>query len=41
MAEPGNMKAHQATYDRVMVMMKWGTVACAIIAAVVIWLIAA
>lgn len=36
----GNMKAHAATYDRVMGMMKWGTLACVLIAAFVIWLIA-
>ncbi|TPG09979.1 aa3-type cytochrome c oxidase subunit IV [Sphingomonas oligophenolica] len=34
------MKAHASTYDRVMAMLKWGTVGCAFIAAIVIWLIA-
>ncbi|NTS66210.1 aa3-type cytochrome c oxidase subunit IV [Sphingomonas sp. HHU CXW] len=34
------MKAHVSTYDRVIAMMKWGSVAVAIIAFFVIWLIA-
>lgn len=40
MADQTDMKFHTATYDSVMGFMKWGTVAVAIIAAVVIWLIA-
>ena len=42
MAEPNgmDMPAHVNTYGRVMGLMKWGTVACAVIAAIVIWLIA-
>ncbi len=40
MASDGNMKAHEATYDKVTAMMKWGSVAVAIVAALVIWLIA-
>ncbi|MGP7796552.1 aa3-type cytochrome c oxidase subunit IV [Sphingomonas sp. CLY1604] len=40
MAGNGDMKAHVATYSSVTAMMKWGTVACAIIALFVIWLIA-
>ncbi len=40
MAGNGDMKAHVATYSSVTAMMKWGTVACAIIAVFVIWLIA-
>ncbi|GAA0657074.1 hypothetical protein FHT00_002331 [Sphingomonas insulae] len=39
MAGNGDMKAHEATYSSVTGMMKWGTVACAVIAALVIWLI--
>ncbi len=35
-----NMKAHASTYDRVIAMLKWATIGCAIIAALVIWLIA-
>lgn len=35
-----DMPAHVDTYWRVMGMLKWGAVACAIIAAFVIWLIA-
>ncbi|TXC72974.1 aa3-type cytochrome c oxidase subunit IV [Sphingomonas ginsenosidivorax] len=34
------MNAHVTTYDKVIAMMKWGSVAVAIIAALVIWLIA-
>ncbi|SEI79712.1 aa3 type cytochrome c oxidase subunit IV [Sphingomonas sp. OV641] len=36
----GDMKAHAATYGRVMGMLKWGTVACVLLAALVVWLIA-
>ena len=40
MAGNGDMKAHEGTYAQVIGMLKWGAVACAIIAALVIWLIA-
>ena len=40
MAEQGDMKAHVSTYNGVISLLKWGTVACAIIAIGVIWLIA-
>jgi hypothetical protein len=42
MAELGemNIKAHVSTYDKVIGMLKWGAVGCAIIAALVVWLIA-
>jgi hypothetical protein len=40
MAGDKNMNAHVATYDKVTAMMKWGTVACVLIAALVIWMIA-
>jgi len=40
MAEQGNMKAHVATYNGMLGMLKWGTVGCVIIVATVIWLIA-
>lgn len=40
MAGNGNMQPHEATYASVIAMLKWGAVGCAIIAAVVIWLIA-
>jgi len=40
MAGNGDMKAHEATYGSVIGMLKWGTVGCAIVAALVIWLIA-
>ena len=36
----GDMKAHAATYGRVMGMLKWGTVFCVLLTAFVIWLIA-
>jgi len=39
-AQPSQMKAHVSTYDRVIGMLKWGSVACFIIAFFVIWLIA-
>ena len=40
MAERFDMKAHVASYDRMIGMLKWGAVGVAIIAAAVIWLIA-
>ena len=36
----GDMKAHAATYSRVMGMLKWGTVACVLLTALVVYLIA-
>jgi hypothetical protein len=35
-----NMKAHLSTYASIMNLLKWGTLGCAIVAAIVIWLIA-
>ena len=40
MANEGEMKAHEATYFSMIGMLKWGAVACALIAALVVWLIA-
>jgi hypothetical protein len=40
MAGNGDFKAHESTYGSVMKMLFWGAVACAVIAALVIWLIA-
>lgn len=40
MAEHTDMKAHVASYDRMIGMLKWGSVAVAIVAVLVIWLIA-
>lgn len=40
MAQGGDMKAHEGTYDGFMRMLKIGTVITAIIAALVVWLIA-
>ncbi|WP_268795213.1 aa3-type cytochrome c oxidase subunit IV [Sphingomonas sp. Leaf38] len=40
MAGNGDMKAHVATYSSVTGMMKWGAVGCALVVALVIWLIA-
>ena len=39
MAGNGDMKAHVATYSSVTGMMKWGAVGCALVVALVIWLI--
>lgn len=40
MADPTDLKAHAATYDGLIGLLKWGAVAVAIIVALVIWLIA-
>lgn len=40
MAGNGDMKAHEATYGSVIGLLKWGAVGCAVIAALVVWLIA-
>ncbi|SOB79944.1 aa3 type cytochrome c oxidase subunit IV [Sphingomonas guangdongensis] len=40
MADQSDMKAHVSTYNSVMAFLKWGTVACAIVAAAVVWIIA-
>ena len=40
MAGDMDISSHSKTYSRVMEMLKWGTVACVLIAALVIWLIA-
>jgi Bacterial aa3 type cytochrome c oxidase subunit IV len=39
-ANKGDMKAHDQTYGSVMSMLKWGTVATAIVAVIVVLLIA-
>ncbi len=39
MADPADLKAHEATYISMIGMLKYGAVACALIAALVIWLI--
>jgi hypothetical protein len=39
MAGNGDMKAHVATYSSVTGMMKWGSIGCALVVALVIWLI--
>jgi len=39
MADDANLKGHVATYDRVIGMLKWGAIACAVLVALVIWLI--
>ena len=39
--EQTDLKPHVQTYGGVIAMLKWGTVACVAIAALVIWLIAA
>jgi hypothetical protein len=40
MASDNDMNAHQDTYSGVMSMLKWGTVACALVTALVVILIA-
>ena len=40
MAEQSDLRAHVATYTSVMSMLKWGAVACFLIGAGVVWLIA-
>ncbi len=39
MAGDMDIKAHTETYGNITSLFKWGTVGCAIIAALVIWLI--
>ncbi len=41
MAGKGDLNAHVATYDRMIGMMKWGGLAVFLLAAIVVWLIAA
>ncbi|KQM74060.1 hypothetical protein ASE72_05815 [Sphingomonas sp. Leaf20] len=40
MADDTNMKSHVATYGSMIGVMKWGAMACALLVAIVIWLIA-
>ncbi|WP_267396355.1 MULTISPECIES: aa3-type cytochrome c oxidase subunit IV [unclassified Sphingomonas] len=40
MADNSGLEAHEATYGSVIGLLKWGAVACAVIAGFVIWLIA-
>ena len=40
MAQSGDMKAHENTYGGFMRMLKIGTIICALLAALVVWLIA-
>ena len=39
MAGDMDIRQHSGTYVRVMALLKWGAVACALIAALVVWLI--
>ena len=39
MAGNGDLKAHEQTYAQMIGMLKWGGVACFVIAAIVVWLI--
>lgn len=39
MAGNGDLKAHEQTYALMIGMLKWGGVACFLIAAAVVWLI--
>ncbi|WP_343526081.1 aa3-type cytochrome c oxidase subunit IV [Sphingomonas sp.] len=36
----GDMKAHVATYDLLIAMLKWGSIVVAILVAIILWLIA-
>ena len=38
--ERGSLTPHVQTYDRVIALLKWGTVTAVVIAALVVWLIA-
>ena len=40
MADKTQIQGHAATYAGLIALLKWGAVACAVIAALVIWLIA-
>lgn len=40
MADKGDMKAHEATYSGFIGWAKWGTIVCAVIAAIVVLIIA-
>jgi len=40
MASQDNMKAARSTYQSFLVLAKWGTIVCAIIAAIVVMIIA-
>ncbi|WP_022686835.1 aa3-type cytochrome c oxidase subunit IV [Sphingomonas phyllosphaerae] len=39
MAEPADLKAHESTYTSMIGMLKYGAVACFLLAFLVIWLI--
>lgn len=39
MADHGDIKAHESTYSGVIGLLKWGAVACFILAFLVVWLI--
>ena len=40
MAQQSDIETHAATYHKVLGLMKYGAVACGVIAAIVIWLLA-
>ncbi|WP_326523030.1 aa3-type cytochrome c oxidase subunit IV [Sphingomonas sp.] len=40
MADHGDMKAHESTYNGVMALLKWGTIVGALLTLGVLWLIA-
>lgn len=39
MADDANLKGHEATYSQLIGLLKWGGLACFVIAALVIWII--
>ena len=40
MAGNGDLKTHEATYGSMIGMLKWGSLACAVLVAIIIYLIA-
>jgi Bacterial aa3 type cytochrome c oxidase subunit IV len=40
MANDNDMKMHEGTYESVIGMLKWGTIACALVGAIVVFIIA-
>lgn len=40
MAHNDDLASHERTYGRIMTLLKWGTIAAALVTALVVWLIA-
>jgi hypothetical protein len=41
MADDGDIQAHEATYNGVISLLKWGTIVSVVVTALVVWLISA